>query len=96
MIFLLTLFNVLFTLFGVLDVKLTGLFWLLDTTVKKSKEYHKLWGNDYHSLSYLEPTENGAVVLKIKIQIDKTSDKRALEEVDYLVSEYRYKEIWNN
>ena len=93
MIFLLTLFNVLFTLFGVLDVKLTGLFLILDTTVKKSKEYHQLRGNDYHSLRYLEPTENGAVVLKIKIQIDKTSDKRALEEVDYLVSEYRYKEI---
>ena len=34
MIFLYTLFNVLFTLFGVLDVKLTGLFWLLDKTVK--------------------------------------------------------------
>ena len=26
-----------FTLFGVLDVKLTGMFWLLDTTVKKVK-----------------------------------------------------------
>ena len=50
---------------------------------EKSKEYHQLRGNDYHSLRYLEPTENGAVVLKIKIQIDKTS----LEQVDYLVSE---------
>ena len=37
MIFLLTLFNVLFTLFGVLDVKLTGLYWRLDTTEKKVK-----------------------------------------------------------
>ena len=57
-----------------------------------SKKHHKLWGNDYHSLLYLEPTENGAVVLKIKIQIDKTFHNRALEQVDYLVSEYRYKE----
>ena len=75
-----------------LNVKLTGLFWLLDTTVKKSKEYHQLRVNDYHSFRYFEPTENGAVVLKIKIQIDKTSDNRALEQVEYLVSEYRYKE----
>ena len=37
MMFLLTFFNIRFTLFGVLDVKLTGLFWLLDTTVKKVK-----------------------------------------------------------
>ena len=56
MIFLLTFFNVLFTLFGVLDVKLTGLFWLLDTTVKKSKEYLQLRGTDYDLLQYLEPT----------------------------------------
>ena len=47
--------------------------------------------NDIYSLQYLEPTENGAVVLKIKIQIEKTSDNLALEQVDYLVSEYRYK-----
>ena len=36
----------------------------------------------------MEPTENGAVVLKIKIYIDKTSDNRALDKVDYTVSEY--------
>ena len=59
---------------------------------ENSKEYHRCRGNDYHSLRYLKPTENGAVVLKIKIQIDKTSDNRDLEQVDYLVSEYRYKE----
>ena len=59
---------------------------------EKSKEYHQLRGNDYHLLRYLEPTANGAVVLKIKIQIDKTSDNFALEQVDYFVSKYRYKE----
>ena len=58
---------------------------------EKSKEYYQLRGNDYHSLRYLEHTENGAVVLKIKIQIDKTSDNRALKQVDYLIVEYRYK-----
>ena len=58
---------------------------------ENSQEYHQLRGNDDHSLRYLESTKNGAVVLKIKIQIDKTSDNRALEQVDYLVSEYRNK-----
>ena len=53
---------------------------------------HQLRGNDYHLLRYLEPTEIGAVVLKITIQIDKTSDNHAFEQVNYLVAEYRYKD----
>ena len=38
----------------------------------------------------MEPTEDGAVILKILLPIDKTSDVSAIEEVDYLVSEYCY------
>ena len=55
-----------------------------------TKEYNKLNDNNYHHLRYVEPTENGAVILKILLPIDKTSDVRAFEEVDYLVSEYCY------
>ena len=31
---------------------------------EKSKEYNKLRGNNYHLPRYMEPTEDGAVVLK--------------------------------
>ena len=53
-----------------------------------SKEYNKLQHINNHSLRYLELTENGAVVFKIKIQINKSSVNRALVLIDYLVSEY--------
>ena len=56
----------------------------------KSKKYNKLRGNDYHPPCYVEPNEDGAVFLKIILPIDKTFDNRALEQVDYLVSEYHY------
>ena len=38
----------------------------------------------------MEPSEEGAVILKILLTNDKKSEGRALEEVDYLVSEYCY------
>ena len=40
----------------------------------------------------MEPTENKAVIFKILLPIDKTSDVSALEKVDYLVSKYYYNE----
>ena len=59
---------------------------------EKSKEYNKLRGNNYHLPRYLEPTEDGAVVLKSTNSINKTSDNRALDQIELLVTEYRYKE----
>ena len=41
----------------------------------------------------MEPTENGAIFLNIKIQIDKTSDNHALEQVDYLQLQSQYETI---
>ena len=40
----------------------------------------------------MEPTEDGAVVLKSINSINDTSDNRALNHVELLVAEYRYKE----
>ena len=39
----------------------------------------------------MEPTEDGAVVLKSINSINETSDNRALDQVELLVTEYRYK-----
>ena len=52
---------------------------------EKSKEYNKLRGNNYHLPRYLEPTENGAVVLKSINSINETSDNRALDQIELLV-----------
>ena len=59
---------------------------------EKSKEHNKLRGNNYHLPRYLEPTEDGAVVLKSINSINETSDNRALDQVELLVTEFRYKE----
>ena len=40
----------------------------------------------------MEPTEDGAVVLKSINSINETSDNRALDQVELLITEYRYKE----
>ena len=40
----------------------------------------------------MEPTEDGAVVLKSINSINETSDNRALYQIELLVTEYRYKE----
>ena len=40
----------------------------------------------------MELTEDGAVVLKSINSILKTSDNRGLDQVELLVTEYRYKE----
>ena len=58
----------------------------------KSKEYNKLRGNNYHLFRYLEPTEDRAVVLKRINSINETSDNRALDQVELLVTEYRCNE----
>ena len=58
----------------------------------KSKEYNKLRGSNYHLPRYLEPTEDGAVVLKRINSINETSDNRALDQVELLFTEFRYKE----
>ena len=40
----------------------------------------------------MEPTEDGAVVLKSINSINDTSDNRALDQIELLVTECRYKE----
>ena len=57
----------------------------------KSKEYNKLRGNHYHLPRYLEPTEDGVVVPQSINSSNQTSNNRALDQVEYLVTEYRDK-----
>ena len=60
---------------------------------EKIKENNQLRGNVYYPPCYLKPTEDGAVVLKEDLSSsDKTSDVSAFDEIDYLISTYRYKE----
>ena len=60
---------------------------------EKIKENNQLRGNVYYPPCYLKPTKDGAVVLKEDISSsDETSDVSVLDEVDYLVSTYRYNE----
>ena len=40
----------------------------------------------------MEPTKDGAVVLKYINSINEASDNRALDQIELLVTEYRYKE----
>ena len=40
----------------------------------------------------MELTEDGAVVLKSTNSFNETSDNRALDQIELLVTEYRYKE----
>ena len=56
------------------------------------KEYNKLRGNNYDLPHYIEPTQDGAVLLKYINSINETSDNRAFYQVELLISEYRYKE----
>ena len=58
---------------------------------ERSKEVSKLVGYvDHHSLSSI-PTKHGEVVLRNVFPQVKTPDVLALEEVEHLVSSYRYK-----
>ena len=58
---------------------------------EKSKECNTFQGVNYHLFCYLKPTEDGAVVLKSIKSINETSDDRALDQVELLVTEIRYK-----
>ena len=61
---------------------------------ERSKELRKLQGG-INTQPYLTiPKEHGAVVLKNLSSSDKTPDVLALEEVEYLVSSYRYKSLY--
>ena len=59
---------------------------------EKSEEYNKLRGNTYHLPGDLEPTEDGAVVFKRINSINEISDNRALDQVELLITEFRYKD----
>ena len=56
-----------------------------------SKEFRKLVGDVKHQPGLSIPTSHGEIVLKNSFTPWKTPDVLALEEVEYLVSSYRYK-----